>query len=349
MKFCTYLTHHEWAKRQGTDLNLEQFTDLNIRTVIKMAKDMGMDDPFTPLLLKTEQEWVEDRRPYYNIYPSIIPTLTKLKLDIDSSHVRLPLTNLMLRFPEESDHPLKFQWGNKEYRIRTALCNSGFVKDSIPVDGKSGLFQTNEDSFAESNKAVHSQVPDRSQITSDTKDIPCICFWIDIHEAMEGELFGLHRMLYKHIVVQEGRTIEWSLLNCPPHPSSDVGVQFPDWFITDLTRLVCTICLLADNPEIVQPDVLNCDATKFEATQDPKYITKAHNRGKVGWTVGKDIDLTKSPHYRNSCLAALYWTGKGKLIPRIRFRAGCLVNRKLVNTIPTGYLGVEPEGDVNES
>ena len=149
--------------------------------------------------------------------------------------------------------------------------------------------------------------------------------------------------------MQEGRTIEWSLLNCPPHPSSDVGVQFPDWFITDLTRLVCTICLLADNPEIVQPDVLNCDATKFEATQDPKYITKAHNRGKVGWTVGKDIDLTKSPHYRNSCLAALYWTGKGKLIPRIRFRAGCLVNRKLVNTIPTGYLGVEPEGDEDAS
>jgi len=321
MKFCTYLTHHEWAKRQGTNLNLEQFTNLNITTVIGMAKDAGMDDPFTPLLLKTEQEWAEDRRPYYNIYPSIIPTLTKLKLDIDSSHVRLPLPNLMLRFPEDAEHSLKFEWDGKEYRIRTALCNTGFVK--------AGIYGA---------PAKETDI-----------DIPCICFWIDIHEAMEGELFGLQRMLYKHIVVQEGRTIEWSLLNCPPHPSSDVGVQFPDWFITDLTRLVCTICLLADNPEIVQPDVLNCDASKFEATQDPKYITKAHNRGKVGWTVGKDIDLTKSPHYRNSCLAALYWTGKGKLIPRIRFRAGCLVNRKLVNTIPTGYLGVEPENDENAS
>lgn len=319
MKFCTYLTHHEWAKRQGTSLNLEQFTNLNINRVVAMAKDAGMDDPFTPLLLRTEQEWIEDRRPYYNIYPSIIPTLTKLKLDIDSSHVRLPLPNLMLRFPEEAEHSLKFEWEGKEYRIHTALCNTGFVKDSIK--------------FAPAKP-------------TDT-DIPCISFWIDIHEQMEGELVGLHRMLYKHIVVQEGRTIEWSLLNCPPHPSSEVGVHFPDWFITDLTRLICTICLLAEDPEIVQPEVLNADASKYAATNDFKYVVKAHNRGKVGWTVGKDIDLTKSPHYRNSCLAALYWTGKGKLIPRIRFRAGCLVNRKLVNTIPTGYLGEDLGGEDN--
>jgi hypothetical protein len=58
-------------------------------------------------------------------------------------------------------------------------------------------------------------------------------------------------------------------------------------------------------------------------------------RGKIGWNVGRNI--TMSPHYRGPSPAALYWTGKGRNIPKIRFRAGTIVHREIVEKIPQGY------------
>ena len=67
-----------------------------------------------------------------------------------------------------------------------------------------------------------------------------------------------------------------------------------------------------------------------------KYIEKAKRRGKFGWSVGKDLQI--SPHIRAACPAALYWTGKGRKTPKIRFRKGCVVHKKKLQNIPTGYV-----------
>ncbi len=32
-----------------------------------------------------EKDWEKGKRPYYNVYPSIIPMLTRLNLDLDSA------------------------------------------------------------------------------------------------------------------------------------------------------------------------------------------------------------------------------------------------------------------------
>ena len=60
------------------------------------------------------------RRPYYNVWPSIVPMLTRLNLDLDSDLIRLPLRTLCIRFPKEKN-PLAFDWKGDEIAIRCIL------------------------------------------------------------------------------------------------------------------------------------------------------------------------------------------------------------------------------------
>ena len=87
---------------------------------------------------------------------------------------------------------------------------------------------------------------------------------------------------------------------------SEFGVQVPDSFIMDCIRLCCSLCLLENDPEIISPDVLADDRAKFEASGDQKFVEKAHRRGKVGWDVGKHIEVI--PHFRRPHMT-LVWTG----------------------------------------
>ena len=52
--------------------------------------------------------------------------------------------------------------------------------------------------------------------------------------------------------------------------------------IDDCVRLCCSLCLLENDPSVIEPDVLSKDREKFEASGDAKYVDKAHRRGKIG-------------------------------------------------------------------
>ena len=71
-------------------------------------------------------------------------------------------------------------------------------------------------------------------------------------------------------------------------------------------RLCCSLCLLENDPSIISPDVLADDRAKFEASGDQKFVDKAHRRGKVGWDVGRQIEVI--PHFRRPHMT-LVWTG----------------------------------------
>jgi hypothetical protein len=94
---------------------------------------------------------------------------------------------------------------------------------------------------------------------------------------------------------------------------------------------------MASDPEIVEPEVLSSDEERYSKTRDSALVDKAHRRGKVGWNVGKDIEVV--PHYRRACPAALYWTGEGRRFPKVRFRRGSVIHRKRLASVPTGFLG----------
>lgn len=105
------------------------------------------------------------------------------------------------------------------------------------------------------------------------------------------------------------------------------------------TKISLSVLLLADDPSIIEPDVLSKDELAYERTKDQKYVDKAHRRGKVGWHIGKTFESI--PHYRRPH-PALFHTGKGRTIPRIVFRSGCVVHRDKMTKVPTGY--ITPEG-----
>ena len=78
-----------------------------------------------------ERDWEKLRRPYYNVWPAIVPMLTRLNLDLDSSLIRLPLPVLCIRFPKDAKNPLKFAWKGTEVSIRCILM--GYINDETGI------------------------------------------------------------------------------------------------------------------------------------------------------------------------------------------------------------------------
>ena len=90
-------------------------------------------------------------------------------------------------------------------------------------------------------------------------------------------------------------------------------------------RIVASICLLSNDPELILPDVLNKDTDKWERAgpvERARIEEKAYINGKVGWLVGSRIEVT--PHFRRPHLF-LAWTGPGRKSTEDRSpqRLGC--------------------------
>jgi len=102
---------------------------------------------------------------------------------------------------------------------------------------------------------------------------------------------------------------------------------------------VAGIALLSHNKDIIEPIVLNADAHKFAQTRDPALIEKAKRKGTFGFNVGRHLET--APGFRQAHFATR-WKGsrknEGGLRPELVPVKGCMVHRKLVTEVPTGYL-----------
>ena len=114
--------------------------------------------------------------------------------------------------------------------------------------------------------------------------------------------------------------------------------------VTACYRLVVAICLLRDNPDLIEPEPLEADRKKWEETHDPKLLEKAAKRGKRCWSIGKHIEV--APHFRTPHFA-IRWMGKGILQPVLRPIKGSVVRRKVIEEVPTDWLGEEAPEAVN--
>jgi hypothetical protein len=252
---------------------------------------MGSGQFFGQML--NERDWEKARRPYYNMWPSIIPMLTRLDLDIDSDLIQLPLPALCIRFPTDATkNPLKFEWKAEEFPVRCIM-------------------------LGEINEGTGLSV------------------LVDIGEVMGG--VGVPIYTYRNFPRRPGLTMEQSIAGLGKVGLfAEFGVQVPDSFVMDCIRLCCSLCLLENDPSIISPDVLADDRAKFEASGDQRFVDKAHRRGKVGWDVGKHIEVI--PHFRRPHMT-LVWTGHGRAVPRIVPRRGSIVHREAVEKLPSRFGG----------
>jgi len=227
--------------------------------------------------------WYRLKKPYYSVYPSIIPLLTKVKLDIPTKSIVSPLPFLLIRMPVEN---------NLLTPVKTILIGNV----TIGMERKNAIqnifisIHTTEDQYL-------------TTVWENTEDITVEEVLQDIPD------------------------------NCRGTKPSDVLVRI----IPDVLKLICSLCLLDNDPSIMEPDVLDKDKGRYEWGDDAekKFLEeRAKRRGKVGWNVGRKIEMI--PHYRRPHFG-WRWTGNGRTIPKIVRIKGSIVHRELVSKIPTGY------------
>lgn len=281
MEFHGFETYHDVVRRNGSSESPRKYYD-RANDIIKTMP--GVDGPsYASVVLMnfTERDWLLDGRPYYSVWPSIVPSLLKLKLDIDSKHCQLPMASLLLRFAKS--HELE--------------CGDARVK-----------------SILASKQLFNGQ--------------PAIGISVQITERVAGPQNN-----FIPLIIRPGETMEQYL--------DGACTRFPETTtkrveIECILRVVATICLIGNDPDIITPDVLAADRANFDRTGDSKYVEKAVRRGKRGWIVGSRLEI--DPHYRRPHLA-IRWCEQGHSVPRIVPVKGAIVKRSKYTEIPTGFLG----------
>lgn len=283
--------------------------------------------------------WNNEGRPYYDVYPSIIPMLTRLNLnfpgetigvsgDIFTSNESSPIINNFIVMNRDEILQMNKKIADKACKLTNLLirlpeCGHILGYDD-PKNGRINV-RTIYLSFQPVNRTAKSKHVTLGLVVG-----------IDIGERDATGVIPLHTM---RVFPLDERPIEECIDALPIHETINEGMQIPDNIIKNCIRLVITLCLLGDNPELIEPDVLNNDKQKFlnaDKELQQRLIEKAKRRGKYGFTVGAKLNSEVSPHVRIQHVA-LVWTGKGRKIPQIVSRKGSIVHRQKVENVPTGY------------
>jgi hypothetical protein len=114
-----------------------------------------------------------------------------------------------------------------------------------------------------------------------------------------------------------------------------------------LNQLVIGVALLAQDTDWLVPEPLAKDLRKYEESGDARLIQRAHNRGKICFSLGKAVE--KAAHIRRPHFAVRWMrpnnarkyighkaTGK-ELLPVLRPIKGSVVQRERVKQVPTGW------------
>ena len=242
-----------------------------------------------------ERLWYKKSRPYYKLWPSIIPALMKVPLSIPGSSITLPDGIICLRFPPCPECQ-QGQW--EPCGILSCISS-----ESSPSACRTLI-----------SVVQHSSPDDCRDAYSQT----VICKLVDT-VSIEDHLDTTRSIGKNNLTVEEHADIRMAL------------------------RMTLAISLLANDPTIIEPDVLNRDDARYQRTQDNRLVKKAIRRGKHGFHIGRLLE--SMPHYRRPHFGIRY-TGKGSAVPKIVPIKGAVVHRKKITTVPTGHLttdGTEQE------
>jgi hypothetical protein len=295
MEFHNYLTCYDFFKRlSGSKDTPVDFYSTMLARVLHNPKWKGtsFDKTTTHNQAILEVGWIRDKKPYYNIWPAVIPMLMKLDLHkVKSQDIKFPLVNMVMRLPKENN-PISFVFSDKTYYLRCMM-----VGNLQNLDGS--LFYSIFIDYGE----------DEIKIV----DMPVYYHWA---------------------ITCLDKPLDDAINELKLDPSAAQGVIAPQEFHANSLRLACMIALIGQDPTLVSPDVLSSDRLDYARSNDQKYVDKAHRRGKIGWDIGKEIEVM--PHYRRPHLA-LRHTGEGGKIPKIVPIKGSIVHREKIVEMPTGY------------
>lgn len=292
MRFYDYADHYAAAKKLGLDARLGVHNREDMYNVLIPNADQ---DPIGFRHIVFDREWYRLGKPYYDVYPCVMPMLMKLNLNFPGEVISPPcgIKHLLLRLPENQDILRK-----DDLRVRVLFISFQMVA---------------------------------REVGSMTRELG-LAVGIDIGEAVGGLPVYTIR-----VFPLDERPIEKTLFSLIKHRTTYEGIQVPEDLLTDSIRLALTVCLIDNNSEFLEQQVLSKDESKFALANEEKrqlLLAKAKRRGKWGYSLGKNIEMI--PHYRrpHPCIV---WTGRGRAIPKIVLRKGSFIHKSKIEQIPTGF------------
>ncbi|MCU0980581.1 MAG: hypothetical protein MUF25_15635, partial [Pirellulaceae bacterium] len=114
MDFWTYATNREACRKAGVADDADEFYQLAFAEALAVNSSQFFNQ------LNNERDWEKHRKPYYNVWPSIVPMLTRLNLDLDSGLIQPPMPVLSIRLPKQQN-PMAFEWQHQPFEIRCML------------------------------------------------------------------------------------------------------------------------------------------------------------------------------------------------------------------------------------
>ena len=278
MEFNTYATIWDAAKKSLPKHLLGHDPAWFYKQMISDA--CNRKDVHTYSQAVNELDWEQHRRPYYNVFPSIIPMLTRLNLEnldsdlihlptlpwlnqenLDSDLIHLPMSSLCIRLPKDpAKNPLGFDWKGERINICSIL-----IGDILEGKGIS----------------VHFDI---------------------VGKRLSGGWLGHPFVDFPR---KPGLTVEQSIAGLSYTLGGESDICIPSDVMVDGIRLCCTLCLLENDPSVISPDVLDVDRRKYEATGNEKYMKKAHRRGRAH---GMSVATLK--HFRTSAVRTWHCSGR---------------------------------------
>jgi len=296
---------------------------------------MGDKSHLGALWRVAENRWLEARRPFYNVWPSVLPMLLRLDLaKIECKWVKPIMPELLVRLPVKNN-PLDL--GPCRSVRNFLVCGVRAIRNMPPMVSYD-YFMSQPSLTAMS---IHDYNYDGLFFAIDMGERETD----DAHDAATGAIDAPRRTL-QLFWLEHDRTVEDQELRVDANGCAIPipGVPIDTSLIRACVKLYCTLALMDHESELINAIVFNKDRRKYDETGNERYVEKARRRGLVGWEIGRHLEVI--PHYRRPHYGIRH-TGPGRKIPKIRPIRGSIVHREKVGDVPTGYQG-KPEGEDND-
>lgn len=285
MNFYDHTPTYEWMKKQSPQvekMGIQEFYKFQLKgCALDLAKPDNPEHEHRRLVtaynqLATDVQWHKDGRPYYKVFPALIPMLANTKLAVPGKYLKAPQPTFAIRLPEGHQDPM-FTVEGRELK---SIVVSESSKDEI--------------------LAIRGEVEQEKMFI----------IWIDFGETFSGMPYYLFQVMK----FNEDDTIESALERQQTPEKTDtsttsIGLNVPTEIINNCIKLVVSICFLATGADrIIEPDVLSKDLQKYlEAKKNSKrkspeesdesvdkFQSRAKKRGKNGWTIGREITIPRN-------------------------------------------------------
>ncbi len=298
MEFYDFHPTYEFIKRAGLSSRtaLEWYDDELKRTMVdafyksdqQARGQLNQDQAIAPVIgniqMACERDWEEHKKPYYKVFPNLLPYFVDTKLDVPSEFFQLPFPAFVIRLPSEHDVDI-LRIDDKHY-VKSILVGGNREKvDGVMFGSPSGAIETN--------------------------NFRHIMMFVDVNESEPNAVFGMDSgipvLTYKQLLFEnDEETVETALKKNESHCSrvqdgyiKDGGVDIPLALTDACLRIAVAVTFLATGGDkIVECDVLNRDLLRYldakkrgDTEKQTRIVTRARRNRKHGFTMGREITL----------------------------------------------------------